>query len=68
MATQDVRTADPSADGCISAAIFATVKLPSAEGHIVSPPRGDTLFDVYELETTDLLVINSEIMFPMRRI
>ena len=34
-----MRTADPSADGCRSAAIFATLEQPSAgEGHIVSPP------------------------------
>jgi len=35
-----VRTADPSADGPRSAAIFATVELPSAGGHIVSQPPG----------------------------
>jgi len=35
-----VRTADPSADGRRSAAIFATVELPSAGGAIVSPPPG----------------------------
>ena len=40
-ATRDVRTADPSADGRRSAAISATVELPSAGGgHIVSPPPG----------------------------
>jgi len=40
---RDVRTADPSADGRRSAAIFAAFELPSAGGHIVSPSRGDTL-------------------------
>jgi len=39
-----VRTADPSADGRRSAAIFATVELPSTGGISSRSPRGDTLF------------------------
>ena len=38
-----VRTADPSADGCRSAAIFATVELPSAGGAYCLAARGAIL-------------------------
>ena len=39
-----MRTADPSADGRRSAAIFATVKLPSAGAYRLTSP-GDTLLE-----------------------
>jgi len=38
-ATRDVRTADPSADGRRSAAIFATVELSSAGAYRLAAPR-----------------------------
>ena len=52
-AIRDVRAADRSADGRRSAAIFATVELPSAGGgHIVSPPPGDTLLESYFVDSS----------------
>jgi len=42
---RDVRTADPSADGRRSAAIFATVEMPSVRGVSSRRPRHDTLLD-----------------------
>jgi len=54
-ATRDVRTADPSADGRRSAAIFASVELPSAGVISSRRPRGDTLLSICDARAHYLL-------------